>query len=41
MVSTRDSHTKLSQKERQIPYDVTYMWDLKYSKTEPIYKTEI
>ena len=29
---TRDSHTKLnkSEKEREIPYDSTYMWNLKY-----------
>ena len=24
----------------QLPYDVTYMWNLKYSTSEPIYKTE-
>ena len=31
---TRDSHTKWtkSERERQIPYDVTYMWNLKYDK---------
>ena len=27
-------------RERQIPYDTTYMWNLKYDKNEPIYKTE-
>ena len=23
-----------------MPYDVTYMWNLKYSTNEPIYETE-
>ena len=32
-------HTKWSQAERQI-YDITFMWNLKYGKKEPIYKTE-
>ena len=33
--------SKLSQKrERQIPYDITYMWNLKYDTNEPIYETE-
>ena len=29
-----------SERERQIPYDITYMWNLKYGTNEPIYKTE-
>ena len=29
-----------SERERQIPYDITYMWNLKYGTDEPIYKTE-
>ena len=29
-----------SDRERQIPYDTTYMWNLKYDKNEPIYETE-
>ena len=29
-----------SERERPIPYDITYMWNLKYGKNEPIYKTE-
>ena len=29
-----------SERERQIPYDITYMWDVKYDTNEPIYKTE-
>ena len=38
----RVSHTKWgkSEKERQIPYDNTYMWNLKYCTNEPMYKTE-
>ena len=27
----------LSQSERQIPYDNTYMWNLKYDTDEPIW----
>ena len=40
MAATRDYHTKKSKSERQIPYDMTYMWDLKYDTNEFIYKTE-
>ena len=42
MDATRDYHTKWSksERERQIPYDITYMWHLKYDTNEPIYKTE-
>ena len=38
----RDYHTKWSksERERQIPYDITYMWNLKYDTNEFIYKTE-
>ena len=36
----RDYHTKWSKSERQIPYDITYMWNLKHSTNELIYKTE-
>ena len=28
------------KKKRQIPYDITYMWNLKYDTDELIYKTE-
>ena len=28
-----------SEREKQIPYDITYMWNLKYGTNEPIYKT--
>ena len=42
MDATRDCHTKLSksERERQIPYDINYMWNLKYDTNEHIYKTE-
>ena len=42
MDETRDSHTKWSksERERQIPYDITYMWNLKYITNKHIYKTE-
>ena len=29
-----------SDRERQIPYNITYMWNLKYDTNEPIYETE-
>ena len=28
------------ERERQIPYNVTYMWNLKYDTNEPTYETE-
>ena len=28
-----------SDRERQIPYEITYMWNLKYDTNELIYKT--
>ena len=37
----RDYRTKLSKSERQISYDITYMWNLKYDTNELIYKTVI
>ena len=42
MVATRDYHTKRSksERERQIPYDITFMQNLKYDTNEPMYKTE-
>ena len=38
MDGIRDSHTKWSksERERQIPYDIIYMWNLKYGTNEPI-----
>ena len=42
MDGPRDYHTKWSQseRERQIPYDITYMWNLKYDTNELIWETE-
>ena len=42
MDGPRDYHTKWrkSDRERQIPYDITYMWKLKYDTNELIYKTD-
>ena len=42
MDATRDTHTKRSQSERegQIPYDITHAQNLKYGTSDPIYKTE-
>ena len=28
-----------SDRERQTPYDITYMWNLNYDTNEPIYET--
>ena len=38
MDGTRDSHTKWSksERERQTPYDSTYMWNLKYGTGVPV-----
>jgi len=38
----RDHHTKQNkpERERQIPYDNTYMWNLKYDTDELTYKTK-
>ena len=43
MDGPRDDHTKWNKSERgrQIPYDITYMWNLKYDTNELIYETEI
>ena len=33
--------SEVSQKEKdQIPYDITYIWKLKYSKNEPFHRKE-
>ena len=42
MDATRDYHTKwrTSERERQIPYDITDMWNLKYDTNKLIYETE-
>ena len=38
----RDYHTKWSKSERkrQIPYDITYMWNIKYNTNELICEIE-
>ena len=43
MGGLRDYHTKQSQseRERQIPYDITYILNLIYGTNEPIYRKEI
>ena len=42
MDGPRDYQTKWtkSDRERQIPYDITYLWNLKYDTNELICKTE-
>ena len=42
MDGPRNYHTKWnkSERERQIPYDITYMWNLKYDTNELIYETK-
>ena len=39
---TRDAHSKWTKSERggKTPYNITYMWNLKYGRSEAIYKTE-
>ena len=32
--------SEVSQRERQILYDITYMWNLKYDRNGLIYETE-
>ena len=41
MDKIRNSHIKCikSKRERQISYDITYMWNLKYHTNEPIFRT--
>ena len=39
MDGPRDYHTKQRMSERRIPYDITYMWNLKYDTNEHSYKT--
>ena len=38
----RDYHTKWSKsdRERQIPYDIFYIWTLKYNTNENFYEIE-
>jgi len=39
---TRDSHTERSKsdRERQIPYDITYIWNLICGTNEPFHRKE-
>ena len=43
MDGTRDSHTqwRKSERERQIPYDITYIWNLIYGTNEPFHRKKI
>ena len=43
MDAPTDYHTKSSksERERQILYDITYVWNLKYGTNEHIYATNI
>ena len=40
MDGTRDSHTEwsTSESERQISYDITYIWNLIYGTNEPFHR---
>ena len=42
MAGTRDSHPEWSksERERQIPYDITYIWNLIYGTNEPFHRKE-
>ena len=42
MDESRAYHTyqSESERERQIPYDITYIWNLKYNTNEPRCETE-
>ena len=42
MRATRGAHTKwrTSEREGQILYEITYMWDLKYGTNAPVYETD-
>jgi len=42
MDGTRDSHTKWSksERERQMSYDIIYIWNLIYGMNESFYKKE-
>ena len=42
MDGTRDSHPEgsKSERERQTPYDITYIWNLIYGTNEPLHRKE-
>ena len=39
LTEAEDTKKSKSERERQIPYDITYIWNLKYNTNEHIYKT--
>ena len=39
MDGLRDYHAKQSKAERQIPYDIIWMWNLNYDTDELSYET--
>ena len=43
MDGPRVSHTKQSksERERQIAYDITYIWNLLYGTNEPVYRKKV
>ena len=43
MYGTRDSHTKWSksERERQIPYGITYIWNLIYGTNKPFHRKDL
>ena len=41
MMNYKLSHyMKEFRKKKQKPYDITYMWNIKYGTNDPTYKTE-
>ena len=42
MDATRDPHAKRSksERERQLPYAITYIWNLIYGTNEPFHRKE-
>ena len=42
MDGTRDSHTEwsTSERERQLTYDITYIWNLTYGTNKPFCRRE-
>ena len=40
MDETRNSYQVKSESQRQIPYDITYIWNLKYGINEPFHRKE-
>ena len=40
MDETRDSLNEVSQKEKDIPYDITYVWNLIYGTKKPFHRKE-